>query len=117
MKTEKSQPTPAIRVGWTTVETLEQAEALAQALIEARLAACVQIDPPMKAFFPWKGFVEEAQELRLWIKYPAVHEEALQALLAEKHPYETPQWIAVEASASAPAYREWAYAACGVKKA
>lgn len=117
METENSSPSPDIRIGWTTVETKEQAEDLAKALIEARLAACVQIDPPMKAFFPWKGVVEKGEELRLWVKYPADHEDAIQTLLADQHPYETPQWIAVETSAIAPAYREWVYAACGVKKA
>jgi periplasmic divalent cation tolerance protein len=116
METENSSPSPDIRIGWTTVETKEQAEDLAKALIEARLAACVQIDPPMKAFFPWKGVVEEGEELRLWVKYPADHEDALQALLAEKHPYETPQWIAVGAEALGASYAEWVFAECGVKK-
>jgi periplasmic divalent cation tolerance protein len=98
---------PAIHIAWTTVASPEDADRLAEAIIASRLAACVQMDAPIRSAYPWKGKVERETEIRLWIKYPAANEPALQQLLGRIHPYETPQWIAVRAEAAAPPYARW----------
>lgn len=94
-------------VGWTTVDSAEAARKLADRLIEEKLAACVQIDGPMQAVFPWKERVECETEFRLWIKTRFALANDLEAFLKHEHPYDTPQWIAVPASAVADDYRQW----------
>jgi periplasmic divalent cation tolerance protein len=97
-----------LRIAWTTVEKPEDANSLATSIMESRLAACVQMDSPIRSYFHWKGKLESTNEIRLWIKYPKQNEEALQDLVKRTHPYEVPQWIAVDAAAVMAAYGEWA---------
>ncbi|NDV63181.1 divalent-cation tolerance protein CutA [Puniceicoccales bacterium CK1056] len=97
-----------LRIAWTTVETPEDANRLAHAIMESRQAACVQIDGPVRSLFHWEGKLESSNEVRLWIKYPKQNESALQKLVDEAHPYEVPQWVAVDAVAVMTAYGEWA---------
>jgi periplasmic divalent cation tolerance protein len=83
------------------------ADRLAQALVERRLAACVNILAPCRSVYRWEGAVESAEEYPLLIKttadrYPAV-EEAIRGL----HPYELPEIIAVPLSAGLPGYLQW----------
>ncbi|MGC9449986.1 MAG: divalent-cation tolerance protein CutA [Oceanipulchritudo sp.] len=99
---------PSLRIAWTTVETSGQAEKLARLAVESNLAACVQIDAPIRSVYQWKGTVESTTEVRLWIKYPAGNEMALWELIRGNHPYGIPQWIAVDAAAVSSAYRDWA---------
>lgn len=96
-----------IRIAWTTVESRKDALHLAHSLIKARLAACVQVDGPVQSVYPWKGAVETGEEYRLWIKYPANREPAIREWIAANHPYEVPQWIAVEAVEVAGNYAGW----------
>ncbi len=96
-----------LRIGWTTLDTLEGARKLASSLVNSGLAACVQIDPPIHSVYLWKGSVESEPEFRIWVKYAAPNEDALQERLRSDHPYETPQWIAVPAAAALPAYADW----------
>lgn len=100
-------PENAVLVGWTTVDSAEAARRLAAGLVEKKLAACVQIDAPMEAVFPWKGKVETEKEWRLWIKTRSGRERAVQSYFAEAHPYECPQWIAVAAESVHEGYQAW----------
>ncbi|HKJ91010.1 MAG TPA: divalent-cation tolerance protein CutA [Oceanipulchritudo sp.] len=100
-------PRDDLRIGWTTLDSPEAARKLATSLVQSRLAACVQIDPPILSIYAWKGAVESESEIRLWVKYAAANEEALQDRLRSEHPYETPQWIAVTAAGALPAYADW----------
>jgi periplasmic divalent cation tolerance protein len=95
-----------ILVVTTTVATAEDGRRLAQALIEQRLAACVQLDLGITSLYRWEGRACEDAEVRLVIKTLPQHEPALQAWLLEQHPYQLPQYLAVRASASA-AYAQW----------
>jgi periplasmic divalent cation tolerance protein len=97
-------------VGWTTVETREQAETLARGLIDARLAACVQIDGPIRSVYRWDGRVQEGDEYRLTVKYlPQRHAELETSLLA-RHPYQNPEWVVVRAEHVSEKYLSWAQA-------
>ncbi len=98
----------ALWIGWTTIDSLEKARSLARGLVETSLAACVQIDGPMTAVYRWQGNLEESAEWRLWVKFPESRATAIERWLAEHHPYETPQWVAVSASSVGPAYHAWA---------
>lgn len=95
-----------ILVVTTTVGSAAAAAALARSILEHRLAACVQIDPEVTSFYRWKGQLCEEQEARLVIKTAPGQEAALRAFLAEHHPYELPQFVAVSVPASAD-YAQW----------
>ena len=90
----------------TTVGTLEAARTLARAIIERRLAACVQLDAAVTSLYRWQGDLCEEQEIRIVIKTVPACAAALQALFAAEHPYELPQFLATMDQASA-AYAQW----------
>jgi periplasmic divalent cation tolerance protein len=90
----------------TTLGADADAAALARTLVEERLAACVNVVPGMTSIYRWKGSVEQEREQQLLIKTTAGSVEALAARLRELHPYELPEFIVLDASASA-AYGTW----------
>ena len=90
----------------TTVDTLENAQALARELIARRLAACVQVEPGLQSFYRWEGREHEDAEVRLTLKTMLRHREAIEALFGERHPYALPQFVCVTADAS-EAYARW----------
>lgn len=90
----------------TTVGSLEDAQRLARGLVEARLAACVQVEPGLQSFYRWQGKTCEDPEVRLTIKALPQGAPALQAFFAQHHPYELPQFLAWTMRAS-PAYAQW----------
>ena len=91
----------------TTVGNLEAGEILASEIVETKLAACVQILPPMTSIYRWKGEVQKETEHLLLIKTAADRWEDLSAFVHSNHPYEVPELIAVDASKIAPEYQEW----------
>ena len=94
----------------TTVGSVPAAQALAREILAAKLAACVQLEDGLTSHYRWKGALCEAPEVRVVIKTLPGREPALQALFAEHHPYELPQFAAVRMKAS-EAYFEWVRAA------
>lgn len=97
-------------IGWTTVETREQAEKLATGLIEARLAACVQIEGPIRSHFRWEGRAQSGDEYRLTVKYLPHRQVEVESWLFARHPYTVPQWVVVRAEHVAEKYLSWAQA-------
>jgi periplasmic divalent cation tolerance protein len=91
----------------TTVGSRADAERLARAVLERRLAACVQVEAGLTSFYRWQGKDCEDAEVRLSIKTLPECERALQELLEEIHPYELPQFLAMRMRAS-EAYAAWA---------
>ena len=90
----------------TTLGAEADAAALARTLVEERLAACVNVVPGLTSIYRWKGSVEQEREQQLLIKTTSGSVEALAARLREIHPYELPEFIVLDASASA-AYGAW----------
>ena len=82
------------------------ARRIADALVDARLAACVSVLPGLQSTYRWQGTVERAEEVLLLIKTTRDALPALQARLPGLHPYELPELLAVEA-AGLPAYLDW----------
>ncbi len=97
-------------IAWTTVETESQAEALAAGLIGARLAACVQVEGPVTSHFRWEGQVHRAREYRLTIKFLPERQLEVEAWMTGRHPYQTPEWVVVQAESVAEKYLSWARA-------
>jgi periplasmic divalent cation tolerance protein len=91
----------------TAVPDDVRAEAIARALVEERLAACVNLHSPMTSFYRWKGSVESDGERQLVIKTTADRVNAIQARVAELHPYELPEFLILAADGGSPAYLEW----------
>ena len=83
------------------------AEALAAALVENRLAACVNILQPCRSIYRWKGAVEKADEVPLLIKTTEACYPALEAAIRAAHPYATPEIIALPVVLGLPDYLAW----------
>ena len=91
----------------TTVGSRADAQALARAIMQQRLAACVQVEEGITSFYRWQGRDCEDAEVRLTIKTLPACAGPLRALFKEKHPYEVPQFLAVTMVASRD-YFDWA---------
>ena len=83
------------------------AEKLADALVEKRVAACVNILAPCRSVYRWKGAVQREEEHPMLIKTTAERYPALEAAIRAGHPYELPEIIAVPIGRGLPAYLEW----------
>ena len=98
---------PAIVVVLVTCPGRDVAERIAKALLEARLAACVNITSELKSFFWWEGKVEEASEVLMFIKTRAELLDELIDKVKELHPYEVPEVIALPVTAGSSNYLAW----------
>ena len=83
------------------------AEALAAVLIEDRLAACVNILQPCHSVYRWQGAVETTEEVPLLIKTSEAGYAALENAIRVRHPYETPEILAVPVVLALPDYLAW----------
>ncbi|MDQ3056506.1 MAG: divalent-cation tolerance protein CutA [Pseudomonadota bacterium] len=83
------------------------AHRIARALVEERLAACVNVLPGVHSIYRWQGAIESADEVVLMIKTTAARMESLQQRILSLHPNELPEVIAVEAAGGLPAYLDW----------
>lgn len=94
-------------VALSTVGSAEEADRLARALVERRLAACVNVVPGVVSHYRWQGELQRDEERLLVIKTRAERIEALRDALRELHPYELPELVAFEISAGSPEYLKW----------
>ena len=90
-----------------TVPDLDAGERLAASLVEARVAACVNILPGLTSVFRWQGETQKDPEALLIIKTRRDRFEAICEVLRAQHPYELPEIIAVPLSDGLPAYLRW----------
>lgn len=96
----------AIQVVTTTAEK-KDAEELAQAVLERRLGACVQISGPIESRYWWNGRIETANEWTLTIKTRRDLYKPLEKLLLELHPYDQPEIMATAVTAVSSGYWKW----------
>ena len=90
----------------TTTASEPQARELAQAAVQARLAACAQISA-IASIYRWQGQMQQEAEWRVLFKTMARARFALQALLTERHPYELPAIVGWPCGATLPAFAQW----------
>lgn len=90
-----------------TCPSREVAEAIAEKLVAAAAAACVNILPGLTSVYSWQGKVEKDAEVLLIIKTTAEAYPRLEALVREIHPYELPEIIAVPVVKGLPGYLQW----------
>ncbi len=92
---------------YTTLPSVAEAKRVGKALVEQRLAACVNIFPGMTAIYEWQGKLEEGEEAAMLIKTRVALQarvlEATQAL----HPYETPALLVLELRGGSEAFCAW----------
>ena len=91
----------------TTTATMEDARKITAALVEERLAACVQIIEPITSVYRWQGAVEEEKEILLLIKSSKDLVPRIAELLDRIHPYEVPELIATPIIEGSSAYLSW----------
>jgi periplasmic divalent cation tolerance protein len=80
---------------------------IAQALVDARLAACVNVLAGCTSVYRWEGAVETAEELPLIIKTRAGRYPEVEAAIRRLHPYELPEIVAVPVVHGLPEYLDW----------
>ena len=83
------------------------AQRLADALIDKRVAACVNILAPCRSVYRWKDAVQHDEEHPLLIKTTAERYPALEAAIRAGHPYELPEIVAVPIERGLAAYLDW----------
>ncbi len=91
----------------TTTGSREEADRIAQALVERRLAACVNISAPVRSVYRWKGTVESAEEFLLLIKSSAAAFVRVRDTIKELHSYEVPECIALPIENGSEEYLKW----------
>jgi periplasmic divalent cation tolerance protein len=91
----------------TTTESGEQARAMARSVVEARLAACVQVLGPIDSTYWWNGEIETVQEWMCLMKTTVTRFVTLAAHIKERHTYETPEITATPISHGGQDYLDW----------
>lgn len=92
---------------FTTTERREDAEKIAKALVEKRLAGCTQILGPVLSVYWWKDKIETTQEWLCFIKSKKELYEELEKAIKEIHPYEIPEIVAMPIVAGSKDYLKW----------
>lgn len=85
----------------------EVAANLARGLVEARLAACVNVIDGLRSFYRWQGEIAEDAEVQLLIKTREGRFDALVAWVQENHPYDVPEIVALSIERGAAPYLAW----------
>ena len=110
---ESSEPPLSTRklVVLTTCATPAEAEALASALVERRLAACVNAVADVVSTFRWHGAVQRERETLLVIKTTEARLAAIEAVIHERSGYELPEMIAIPVEGGSKRYLDWVQSA------
>lgn len=90
----------------TTVDGLDQARSIAAALVERRLAACVQVSK-IESVYRWQGAVQQDDEYRLLVKTTRERYAEVEAAIVAMHPYELPAIFAVDAVFAYEPFADW----------
>lgn len=102
-----SSPKSDYRLVLTTCPDAETADRIAAQLVEAGLAACVNILPGVRSVYRWQGRLERADEHLLLIKTRADHYAQVQGAVCDAHPYELPEVVSVPIDTGSAPYLAW----------
>ncbi len=95
------------RIVLSTTASQEEARKIAHALVEQKVAACVNIVPSIESVYRWEGKVETAQECLLIIKTIEPACERLQKVMKELHSYDVPECVVLGIQEGSHAYLKW----------
>jgi periplasmic divalent cation tolerance protein len=101
------------RIVLTTAGSQAEAQKIAHALVERKLAACVNIVPQIESVYRWQGKVESATEWLLLIKTQAEVSERVRDAIKELHSYELPECLMLEVNGGSKEYLKWVGENCG----
>lgn len=90
-----------------TAPDSESAAVLARGLVDARLAACVNVIPGLRSFYRWDDEVQDDAEVQLLIKTRRGRMEELQRWLVANHPYDVPEVLALPITGGVAEYLSW----------
>jgi periplasmic divalent cation tolerance protein len=96
----------------STFGSAEEARRVGRILVDERLAACVNLLPPMESIYRWKGEVETATETLALLKTTEDTYWNFEKRLKELHSYEVPEIIAFPVNTGLPAYLRWVDESC-----
>jgi periplasmic divalent cation tolerance protein len=91
----------------STCPDRDQAERIADRLLEQRLAACINILPGVQSFYRWQGSIESASEVLLLIKTRSALISEVQATIASLHSYDVPEFLVLSVSGGSEGYLAW----------
>lgn len=94
-------------VAITVIDSEANASRIAEGLVDARLAACVQIAGPVRSIYRWQGEVHNEPEWQLWVKTTTDRRDAISAWIGENHTYDVPELVFLPITAGLPAYLDW----------
>jgi len=92
---------------YTTWPSIVEAERAGRAIVEKRLAACVNILPGMISHYWWQGKLERAEEAVAIFKTRAALAEAVRAAVKERHSYQVPAIMVLPIESADPTYHAW----------
>jgi len=95
-----------------TAPDLEVARRLAHGLVEQRLAACVNLVDGLHSVYRWEGAVEEGDEVLMIVKTSTAALGELSRWVAEAHPYDVPECVAIQPAAVESRYLSWLIESC-----
>ena len=95
-----------------TAPDIEVARRMAGAILEARLAACVNLVPMVESHYWWEGKVESGQEVLMMVKTTSECLGILHRRVLEWHPYDTPEFLVLDVDAGSASYLDWVTASC-----
>ena len=98
---------PQARIVLTTASSPEEARKIAHALVDRRLAACVNILPQAESIYRWHDKIETATEWLLLIKTQAGAFDRVRDAIQELHSYELPECVMLEINGGSESYLEW----------
>lgn len=90
----------------TTTDSVDEADRLAKGLVEAKLAACVQLSA-ITSHYVWDGAATKSDEILLLIKTRRSKTAAIQAFIRENHSYDTPELVELPIISGSAKYLAW----------
>lgn len=95
-----------------TAPDLKTARRLARAALTARLIACANLIPKIESHYRWQGKLEQSAEVLMVMKTTRARVAALEKLIVDRHPYDTPEFVVLPLSGGARKYLAWLDASC-----
>ena len=97
----------SVRIVFVTAPDEAAAERIGRAVVEENLAACVNILPGMRSIYRWQEQIEDASEVLMLLKTTTLRIDALRERIVELHPYEVPEFLAVDVASGFEPYVDW----------
>ncbi|MEI8287970.1 MAG: divalent-cation tolerance protein CutA [Verrucomicrobiota bacterium] len=106
------KPATSTALVLVTAPDLKTARALARAALAAKLIACANLIPKIESHYWWQGKMESGTEVLLLLKTQKAKLAALEKLVLDRHPYDTPEFLVLPLAAGNQKYLAWLAASC-----